>query len=256
MDFQIFQIHPKKTDTPSQICRKKGAKTNKGQIIMKDIKSQVAKNLGSLRKQKGLTQADLAEKLNYSDKAISRWEKGDTLPDLNVLYELCQFYGITMNDLIGEEEAKVKEDHITEKDAKAYNAWLCAIAGVSVWLIATVLYFIHETVTNGTNPLWIIFVWAIPVSCIVVLLFGRPIFHWIANFVISSVVAWTLLGSIYLNLVFFTSIPNAYTFWPIFFIGVPVQAILFLAHKLLKYRHVRTRRLIKQILDEEGQDDN
>ena len=222
---------------------------------MKDIKSQVAKNLGALRKQRGLTQADVAEKLNYSDKAISRWEKGDTLPDLNVLYEICQFYGITMNELIGEEEAKAKEDNITEKDARAYNAWLCAIAGVSVWLIATVLYFIHETITNGTNPLWIIFVWAVPVSCVVLLLFGKPIFHWVANFVISSVVAWTLLGSIYLNLVFFVPIENLYTLWPIFFIGVPVQAILFLAHKLLKYKHVRTRRQIKENLYEDEENE-
>lgn len=222
---------------------------------MKDIKSQVAKNLGALRKQKGLTQADLAEKLNYSDKAISRWEKGDTLPDLNVLYEICQFYGITMNELIGEEEAKVKEENITEKDARAYNAWLCAIAGVSVWLIATILYFIFNTITNGENPLWIIFIWAIPISCVVLLLFGKSIFHWVANFVISSVVAWTILGSVYLQLVFFTTIQNAYSFWPIFFIGVPVQAILFLAHKLLKYKHVRSKRLIKQILEEDESDE-
>lgn len=222
---------------------------------MKDIKSHVAKNLGALRKQRGLTQADLAEKLNYSDKAISRWEKGDTLPDLNVLYEICQFYGITMNELIGEEEAKVKEENITEKDARAYKAWLCAIAGVSVWLIATILYFIFNTITNGENPLWIIFIWAIPVSCFVLLLFGKSIFHWVANFVISSVVAWTVLGSVYLQLVFFTSIQNAYSFWPIFFIGVPVQAILFLAHKLLKYKHVRSKRLIKQILEEDEDDE-
>lgn len=223
---------------------------------MKDIKARVAKNLGALRRQCGFTQADVAEKLNYSDKAISRWEKGDTLPDINVLYEICQFYGVTMNDLVGEEEARAKEESITEKDARAYNAWLCAIAGVSVWLVATVLYFIHNTITDNLSPLWIIFVWAVPVSCIVILLFGRPIFHWVANFVLSSVVAWTLLGSVYLNLVFFTTIPNAYTFWPIFFIGIPVQAILFLAHKLSKYKHVRARRLIKQILDEDEVNDN
>ena len=63
---------------------------------MKDIKSIVSANLSALRKQKGITQAELAEKLNYSDKAISRWEKGDTLPDLNVLGEICEFYGITV----------------------------------------------------------------------------------------------------------------------------------------------------------------
>ena len=61
---------------------------------MTDIKPIIAKNLAHFRKQSGLTQAELAEKLNYSDKAVSRWEHGDTLPDINVLNQLCEFYGL------------------------------------------------------------------------------------------------------------------------------------------------------------------
>ena len=67
---------------------------------MKDIKPTIAKNLSFFRKQSGLTQAELAEKLNYSDKAVSRWEHGDTLPDINVLYQLCDFYGIDMTYIV------------------------------------------------------------------------------------------------------------------------------------------------------------
>ena len=66
---------------------------------MEDIKLIIAQNIVSLRKKHDLTQAELAEKLNYSDKAVSRWEHGDTLPDINVLYQLCDFYGIDMNTL-------------------------------------------------------------------------------------------------------------------------------------------------------------
>ena len=68
-----------------------------------DVKNIVARNLTMLRKNKGMTQAELAEQFNYSDKAVSRWEHGDTLPDINVLHQLCEFYGITMNDLVSEE---------------------------------------------------------------------------------------------------------------------------------------------------------
>ena len=71
-------------------------------VKMKDIKPIVAANLATLRKENGLTQAELAEKLNYSDKAVSRWEHGDTLPDINVLMQLCEFYGITLNTLVNE----------------------------------------------------------------------------------------------------------------------------------------------------------
>ena len=67
---------------------------------MADVKSIVASNLTMLRKHRGLTQAELAAHFNYSDKAVCRWEHGDTLPDINILVALCDFYDITMNDLI------------------------------------------------------------------------------------------------------------------------------------------------------------
>ena len=67
---------------------------------MKDVKPIIAENLAALRKSRGLTQAELAERLDYSDKAVSRWEHGDTLPDMNVLCDLCEFYGITLDYLV------------------------------------------------------------------------------------------------------------------------------------------------------------
>lgn len=223
---------------------------------MKDVKSVVAQNLGILRKQKGLTQAELAERLNYSDKAISRWEKGDTLPDLNVLYEICEFYGITMNDLVGETEPQAKIESKKERDIRAYGAWICCFAGVSIWLIAAIIYFIYDTVKGNGQPPWIVFVWAVPLSCVAVLLFGKTVFNWIVKFILSSVCAWATLASIYLHLVFFTPVENAYNFWPIFFIGIPVQAILFLMQKLAKYGYLREKSKAEDILEEQESDDN
>lgn len=210
---------------------------------MKDIKSVVSKNLGSLRKQRGLTQAEVAERLNYSDKAISRWEKGDTLPDINVLYEICEFYGITMNDLVGEDEVKAKEDKLTEKDIKAYGAWICAFGGVLVWLFATLYYFMHHTLTS--ESLWIIFIWAVPVTCAVIVFLGKSLFNWIVKFILMSVLSWTVLGSAYLHFVFFSSIPREHSinFWPIFFVGIPIQMILFLMQKVFKYRKIKKNSL-------------
>ena len=221
---------------------------------MKDIKSHVAKNLGALRKQRGLTQAEIAERLNYSDKAISRWDKGDTLPDINVLYEICQFYGITMNDLVGDGEVKAKEDKLTEKDIKAYGAWICAFGGALVWLFATLYYFMHNTLQG--ESFWIVYIWAIPVSCLVIEYLGKNLFNWITKFVLSSVVSWTVLGSSYLHFVFFSTIPreHAINFWPIFLIGIPVQMILFLMQKVLKYRKIKKK--TKEIYDEENYGDN
>ena len=67
---------------------------------MENLNFMIGKNLQILRKKNSLTQAELAEKLNYSDKAISKWEKGESMPDIMLLPELCQILGITADALL------------------------------------------------------------------------------------------------------------------------------------------------------------
>ena len=66
---------------------------------MNDIKDTIAKNLTELRTRAGFTQLQLAEKLNYSDKAVSKWERGEAVPDLRVLVKLSEIYGVTVDDM-------------------------------------------------------------------------------------------------------------------------------------------------------------
>ena len=132
---------------------------------MKDVRPIISKNLAMLRKQRGLTQAELAEKLSYSDKAVSRWEHGDTLPDVNVLYELCEFYGITLNDLTND-DCRIEEAQEKKKTIMEMKVWRCILAGVIIWLLATVI-FIYSIATNSIiSSAWILFVIAAPVSMI------------------------------------------------------------------------------------------
>ena len=72
---------------------------------MNDLNFIIAKNLTELRKKNGLTQAELAEKLNYSDKAVSKWEKGESLPGIEVLYKLGELYGVSLDYIAGRETA-------------------------------------------------------------------------------------------------------------------------------------------------------
>ena len=66
-----------------------------------------------LREKKQLTQAELAEKLNYSDKAVSKWERGMAMPDSSIMLELCSVLGISVNDLLCGEV--VQMDNYNEK---------------------------------------------------------------------------------------------------------------------------------------------
>lgn len=216
---------------------------------MKDIKSVVSANLGALRKQRGITQAELAEKLNYSDKAISRWEKGDTLPDLNVLYEICEFYGITMNDLTSEECTAPEIDQ-TFKNQRMYRIWICALAGVSVWLFAT-LWFVF----NLPEPLWITFLWAVPISCGAVILIGRTMFNWIVHFVLASVTVWSTIASLYFHILFFASGDN---FWYLFIVGVPLQAMVFIFQRTWIVRAIAKKKAKgkKEDMLDDGQEES
>ena len=196
---------------------------------MKDIKPIIAANLSELRRKKGLTQAELAVKLNYSDKAVSRWERGDTLPDISVLYELCGFYNITLDDLVNEEAAVVGDAEKTyDKNSLAYRIWATLLSVTIVWLAAT-LVFIYSNVTGEQDYFWMAFVWAVPVSCLVLKITGRGIFNSVMKIVTDSCLIWSLLAGIYLQVL-------EYNAWMIFLLGVPVQAIIFLWLKMKKYR--------------------
>lgn len=197
---------------------------------MRDIKSIVAKNLTMLRKNKGLTQVELAAQFNYSDKAVSRWEHGDTLPDINVLCELCEFYGITMNDLVNE-ECKIEEiDREQEKNSRIYRIWLGILTASVVWLFSTI-WFAYSQIAYQKGY-WIAFVWAIPVSCVAMMYVCRGVFGWIPKFVLVSVSVWTTIISMYLHVL----ISDDANLWMIFLIGIPVQALAFLWQKMKKYR--------------------
>ena len=199
---------------------------------MKDVKTIVSKNLSMLRKSKGLTQAELAERLNYSDKAVSRWEHGETLPDLNVLYELCSFYGITLNDLVDEACENKEEEILHNKNAKKYRIWLGITTSVVVWLVAVIAFAYIQLIFD--EGYWIAFVLAVPICCVVMLYICRNIFNWVAKFVFSSICIWSAIASIYLHMLF---VYNA-NLWTVFIIGVPVETLAFLWQKMKKYRKI------------------
>ena len=67
---------------------------------IENIKKNIKENLVKYRKNAGLTQAQLAEKLGYSDKTISKWEREEGVPDIYILKEIADLYGVTVNDLI------------------------------------------------------------------------------------------------------------------------------------------------------------
>lgn len=87
-----------------------------------EFRAKLAKNLISYRKLNGLTQAELAECISYSDKSVSKWERGESVPDVFILLTLSGLYDISIGELVGQSEMSKKTAELykaQEKDRKA-----------------------------------------------------------------------------------------------------------------------------------------
>ena len=188
---------------------------------MEDIKLVIAQNIADLRKANKLTQLELAEKLNYSDKAISKWERGDAIPDVAVLKEIADLFGVTLDYLVSSEHDA--EDTVPRQSVrKIRNRGL--ITGMSillVWFVATFCFSTVDFAAQNVKAHWLSFVWAVPVSMIVWLVFNSLWFNKKRNFLIISLLVWSFILA-----VFFTLLPFGLCFWQIFFLGIPGQIII------------------------------
>lgn len=189
---------------------------------MDELKHTIANNLAEYRKQARLTQQQLAEKINYSDKAVSKWERGEGVPDVLVLKKLADLYGITVNDFLVEHSSR-KRPRLKEFWAKR---WLIVLLSAGlVFLVATILTVIWWLIVpdDGRTVAKYAYIAAIPVALIVTLVFsciwGKL---WMRSAVASALI-WTLC--LLLHLVILTVTDYA---WMIYLIGAVLQILVIL----------------------------
>ena len=187
----------------------------------KDIKQIIAKNLANLRKNKKITQTELAEQFGYSDKAISKWENGDTLPDIQTLYQLCEFYNVTLDFLVSEQsfDEKIKYINHLNKRVIINNSLIELLYCSFVWILAVIIYVYLYTFSEINY--WQIFIWALPATTIVMLLFTKVWKQKLYTFIVRSLFFWTLITACYVQFI-------EYNIWPLFFLMIPIQVALIL----------------------------
>lgn len=187
---------------------------------MADIKKIVANNISALRQDKELTQLELAQKLNYSDKAVSKWERGESLPDLSVLIEISNLFGVTLDYLVTEEHEA--NSAAVSMGRKAKNrAFIMGMAMILVWLVAAFIYMILDSLPVDLSNYWLTFVYAAPVTMIVWLIFNSIWFKKQRNFLIISFLMWTTLISVFLTLLLL-----GHNIWKLFLPGIAGQIII------------------------------
>lgn len=192
---------------------------------MEELRKIIGKNLSELRKNRGLTQLELAEKFNYTDRAVSKWENGDTLPDVDTLYMLCEFYGVTLDYLTHEDNYQfIKENREVPLRNKIS---ITVLAGIIAWLLATVVFVV--SLLQGVKPLWVSFIWAVPLSALFVIFFNRLFFRKkLVYFINWSLLIWGTITATFLSF-----LPHV-NLWPLFLIGVPAQAILIIWTNIIR----------------------
>lgn len=198
---------------------------------MENIREIIGENLQALRKQKGLTQLDIAERFNYSDKAVSKWEKGDTLPDIETLNDICNFYGVTLDYLTHQGNKKEKEKYVIEKGSILLNHILITILiSLSFIMIATI-YFVYSCLVGNMEPYWLAFIWAVAPTCLSVSYCNYRFFKSkITYFISNTVFIWSIIVGVFLQVWVNCNI----SVWPIFLLGAPLEAALIIWLMMVK----------------------
>ena len=205
---------------------------------LEKLKYQIGSNIAAQRKLAGLTQAGLAEQLNYSDKAVSKWERGESMPDILTLIQLSELFAISVNDLLTDPNelpgnpGKLEKamSQVSEKalKRKANKYVILGLSTTLVWFVALLIFVVISSFDLPNS--WIAFFYAVPVTAIVLLSLRSAWrdFRW--NRVLISCIVWGFLVSIYATLLVFLR----FNMWKLFLLGIPGEIAIFLWFRLFR----------------------
>ena len=155
------------------------------------LRKTVAKNIAQYRKAHHDTQLDLATKLNYSDKSVSKWERGESLPDVYILSQIAELYGVSVSALIGEIQPP--------KESKPHYHMFILLLSLALTMAVATLLFSMFMICKVDYPAWMFFVYALPVCSIICIVFTSLWWGILWQGVSVSALIWTLGLSLYLS---------------------------------------------------------
>ncbi len=187
---------------------------------MDDLKRITASNIISLRTQAGLTQLELAEQLNYSDKSVSKWERAESIPDAYVLKQLSEIFGVTVDYLLSAHDECTSAPE--PGPALTQSRVITTIAIVGIWTLALLAYIVCWL---AGRLVWLIFVYAVPVSLITLLVLHSVWEEGKYNYWIIAALVLSILATVYLTLL-------RHNWWQLFLLAVPAELVVFLASRI------------------------
>ena len=203
------------------------------------LKSQLGANIVAYRKRSGLTQAKLAEQLNYSDKAVSKWERGESMPDVLTLVQLAEVFETTVDELLADPDALPEEpggriEQVMEAAVaktlkrKANKKVILGLSSLLVWFVALFIFVVVSSLDIPKS--WVAFFYAVPADAIVQLSMRSAWHDFRYNKTLISIIMWGAILSIYMTLFVFWSL----NIWKLFLLGIPGQLAIFLWFRLYR----------------------
>jgi len=186
---------------------------------MENLKDIVSKNIIYLRTNNKMTQLELGNTLSYSDKAVSKWERGEAVPDAYVLKKLSTLFNVSVDYLLcehSEEELKTVKPHQVDRRI------ISLISFLGTWTLAIIIFAVFWF---SGSPEWLVFVYALPVSIIVMIVLTAVWGKKKTNIYYISFLIWSIIGTLY-----FTFLKH--NWWFLFVIGVPAQIIVLLSFRI------------------------
>lgn len=180
-----------------------------------ELKALVAKNLMLYRKANNFTQIQLAEKLNYSDKSVSKWERAESIPDVFVLSELAHLYGIKVDDFLIQKKTPIRPK------MKRNKLIIPLIAATGVYAVSTIIFVLLQIFLPELSKAWLAFIYAIPVSLVVFIVFSKLWGYKLLVFFFASGFIWTIALSLLLSI-------EHPRIWLFFIAAIPFQVLAIL----------------------------
>ena len=192
---------------------------------MNKYKHIIAKNILDLRLSSGLTQAQLAEKLHYSDKAVSKWERGDSIPEISTLVGMADLFQVSLDYFVREQHTETPQYNKNEelKGIKNNHRIITVMSILIVWFVALFAYVLTDIISKSATAHWLLFIYAVPVSMVVWLIFNSIWSNQKLNYVIISLLMWTFLVAFWL-----TFLVLGVNIWKFYILGIPGQIAILL----------------------------
>ena len=202
---------------------------------MKTPSEILAENLIYYRKAAGYTQLEIAEKFNYSDKSISKWERGEGAPDVFVLKALADLYGLSIDDFFNEEKKR------TQTSTRKKHWYITGLSMSLAWLVAATGFTVCMIAIPDIWPWWLFYIYAVLASGIIGVIFSSVWKKLEFQLIAISTVIWSSCLSAYLTLQLINPMPYGFL---LFIVGVPVQVLAVIWYFLK--RNNRKKKVVKE----------